>query len=243
MPESEAWLGSLNEELPHIHVEKDNYKIIKVCTRARELLNNIDDTNLEANEILGLVREMHDLDRAATDWRHGPSWTYQTMRRSEVFKDREFSENIPDFVQLHPDVWVAYEWNYHRTARVVLHEQLLDCLSRFDELSTGAEESLLASVRSLQNMSIAIIRSLADEILSTVPQSLGDIDHEGNLLSSSRSITLCKGVGGYFLLWPIKIIKSTRSAEAEQRAAAQAVFERIRECTRMKDVLGETSNI
>ncbi|KAH8879488.1 hypothetical protein GQ53DRAFT_671915 [Thozetella sp. PMI_491] len=243
MPETDAWFDSLDEKLPYVHAEKDNHQIIKVCAKARELLNSICDADLEAGEMLCLVREMHDLDRAATEWRQGPAWAYKTVRLSDTSSHGGSSGSIPGFIQLHPDVWVAYEWNYHRTARVIMHEQLLDCLNRFDELSAEASKDLLASVQALKDMSVAIIKDLVDEVLSTVPQSLGEVDHEGNPLNPRKSIELCQGVGGYLLLWPIKIMKETRSADAKQRAAAQAVFEHIRECTRMKDVLGEISNI
>lgn len=92
---------------------------------------------------------------------------------------------------------------------------------------------------------------LAGEILATVPQSLGDIDSAGNLLGlkerfeeevleEKRSL---QGVGAYFLLWPIKILKSHEFVDEEQREMARGVFERIREVTGMRDRLGEKSCI
>ena len=52
-----------------------------------------------------------------------------------------------------------------------------------------------------------------------------------------------QGVGAYFLLWSIKILKSHEHVNEEQREMARGVFERIREVTGMKKMLGDKSCI
>jgi hypothetical protein len=190
-----------------------------------------------------MVKEIHELDQVTTTWRRGPDWAYKTIHRSEITQDELKVSKFPEFVQLHQDVWIAYEWNYHRTARIILHEHLLECLDRLQCSCPGTERTFSTDLCSLKQSCVTIIWALVDEVLSTVPQSLGDIDHEGNIVENSSGTPKCKGVGGYFLLWPIKIIKVIRSATAEQRSVAQGVFERIRECTGMKSALGELSSI
>lgn len=244
LPESEAWLDLLNEELPPVSIEKENLQISKICERARYLRQNLQDTNLSFSKTLDLIKEMQDLDKVAATWRNGPDWAYKTIPRSNIIHGEDrLAARFPEFIQLHRDVWIAYEWNYHRTARILLHEQLLLCLHRLERSDSelrGANETDLLAFRQL---SVAAVRALADEVLSTVPQSLGDINRDGSISESSSATSKCKGVGGYFLLWPIKIIKRTESATAQQRAIAQGVFERIRECTGMKSTLGELSSI
>ena len=124
-----------------------------------------------------------------------------------------------------------------------MHEHLLECLDRLHNMCNGDQVNLRPALCSFEETSINIIKGLADQVLATVPQSLGEIDFEGNLLDDALGTTSSKAVGGYFLLWPIKIVKSTRSATSEQRAAGEAVFERIRECTGMKTALGDDSKI
>lgn len=237
------WLDSLNEELPYVRIEKDNFEINKICERARKLRKNIGDTGLSAEEILERVKEMLDLDQVATTWRQSPGWAYKTLHRSQITQDELTASKFPEFVQLHRDVWIAYEWNYHRTARIIMHEHLLECLDRLESVYSDAQGAFLTNLYSSRQACITIITALVDEVLSTVPQSLGDIDHEGRLMENSSSTPRCKGVGGYFLLWPIKVTKGTRFATAEQRRAAQGVFERIREYTGMKSALGNLSSI
>ena len=128
LPESEVWLDSLDEAHPHVCIEKENSRINKICLRARNLRKRIDDTDIPAEQTLEMLKEIHELDRTATTWRQGPHRAYKTIRHSEMGQNELSVPKHPDFIQLHRDVWMAYEWNYHRTARIVLHEQLLECL-------------------------------------------------------------------------------------------------------------------
>ena len=185
---------------------------------------------------------MLDLDQVATTWRQGPGWAYKTIHRSELTQDEAIISDLPEFIQLHRDVWIAYEWNYHRTARIILHEHLLECLDRLQSFYSGIQESLPADLCSFKQESNTIIWNLVDEVLSTVPQSLGDIDHQGILTHDSSDSRKCQGVGGYCLLWPMKVVKTIRSATAEQKSVARGVYERIRECTGMKSALGKLSS-
>jgi hypothetical protein len=190
-----------------------------------------------------MMKEINTLDQAATTWRHGPAWAYKTFHRTELTQDKDVLARWPEYIQLHRDVWIAYEWNYHRTARIIMHEHLLECLDRLHNMCNGEQASLRPVLCSFEETSITIIKGLVDEVLSTVPQSLGEIDYEGNLHDNLPGTKSCQGIGGYFLLWSIKVIKSTRSATSQQRAAGEEVFERIRECTGMKTVLGDASKI
>jgi len=72
---------------------------------------------------------------------------------------------------------------------------------------------------------------------------LTDINNDGILLEDGPGTWICTGLGGYFLLWPIRVIKATPYATTEQTALAKNVFERIRYCTGMKSILGDASSI
>ena len=237
---SEEWLDSLNEELPYVRIEKDNSQINKICSRARSLLKSLDNLEGDVYRLLDTIKEMHELDQIATTWRKGPEWAYREIYYSDMDQDWSKVPGFPAYVQLHHDVWIAYEWNYHRTGRMIMHEHLLECLGRLQNSQSGINPLELAST---EQASLDIIWSLANEILSTVPQSLGDIDHQGNLNQSPSSTPKARGVGAYFLLWPIKMIKALKYPTTEQKRIAQVVFERIREYTGMKSALGERSNI
>ncbi|KAI1491550.1 hypothetical protein F5X96DRAFT_678309 [Biscogniauxia mediterranea] len=148
--------------------------------------------------------ELRKLDQEAVSWREGPRWSFKTLAARDLPSTQ--------------DIWMAYGWNYHRTAKIVAHGQVLECINTAlapPDLDNATIETLSA----LLQESTAIIRALADEILSIMPQSLGDIDH------------------------PTKVKETQSSMKTQQRQKSQVVFERIREYTGMKSHLGEMSTI
>ena len=246
LPESAELLSHLNDQVSYVRLEKDALEISKICARGRELTQKLNDEDLQAEEILNLVREMHRLDQSLVSYRQGPEWTFIKVSKADLDGDPEVLARFPEQIELHPDVWNAYEWNYHRTARILMHEQLLACLHRgaVATISTEGPSHEAAIVGPLEEESIRTIQSLADRVLSTVPQMLGDVDHCGCVRSSTAEPPRSRAIGGYFLLWPMKIIKAQQgSATKGQKASALGVFERIREYTGMKSHLGDLSVI
>ncbi|KAH6668940.1 hypothetical protein B0J14DRAFT_657948 [Halenospora varia] len=269
-------VDSLADDLAETKIEKDNYDIGKVCSRARELrvkLSNpldLSSTNDPISGTISIIREMHALDATATSWRSGPKWTYQTLPLSSLILINSSISDLSDInfdywpktIELHHDAWIAYEWNYHRTGRIILHTNLIECLDRLLESSITNPNSDLdlkatetyATLHALRQTSLEKISVLVDSILATVPQSLGDIDNRGYLLGviapendilkgEVEMINGVKAVGAYFLLWSVKVIKGHEHASREQRELARATFERIREISGMKRALGEKSCI
>ncbi|KAF3768092.1 hypothetical protein M406DRAFT_329132 [Cryphonectria parasitica EP155] len=242
----------LNDQMPFVRLERDASRISSLCAKGRALraaLQNLDQEQRGATELLNLVREMQSLDREAVAWRQGPEWSYAVLKTSDLAGDEAVLSTFPDTIHIHPDIWTAYEWDYHHTARVLMHKQLLACLHRAAMLSTGDDEesTCVASLLiPLEAESVAIIRSLVTKVLATVPQMMGDIDHTGHVRRSQSLAPRCRAIGAYFLLWPIKIFKGDLLQDIstdQQRHAAAAIFERVREYTGMKSLLGDESLI
>lgn len=189
---------------------------------------------------------MHTLDGETTKWRRRPEWSFKTIKTSDIVGYQRKNFHLPDFVQIHGDVWMAYEWNYHRTARILLHLQLLTCLTAIESDDAEFLEEETAEVMAWRDTSTFIVRALAEEVLSTVAQTFGDVDNLGRSTAGvyGADAPRCQAIGAYLMLWPAKIIKSEESvATAGQKKAARGVFERIRECTGMKRSLGSLSII
>ncbi|KAF5642003.1 hypothetical protein F25303_6702 [Fusarium sp. NRRL 25303] len=238
LPESQGWLDKLNDDMASVKLEKDGLAINQMCQQANQLLDSIDAGDIEARHLLDLIDEMLRLDQEATHWRKKPEWNFQTRAREEVLENRESNFWLPESIQLHPDLWMAYEWNYHRTARIILHQKLAACLERVNT-ALPSDSRVIARITE----SISTVQSLAGEVLATVPQSFGDIDHLGRWHAGSKTARW-QAVGAYLLLWPMKIIKSQSAVTTgSQKEDAQRVFERIRECTGIKSSLGVLSEI
>lgn len=241
--ETSDWLGQLNDSEAYVRLEKNTHDISETCKRARSLLALISAGGLPTSTLVNMIKELHSLDQAAVSWRQTSQWSFTTLEVSERQDLSPAARGITDRIQLHPDVWMAYEWNYHRTARIIFLQQLLQC-------SKAALEALdLAEVekQTLNNTvteCILTIQWLADEFLATVPQSFGDVNHMGQPHDGKDGPPRCRAIGGYLLLWPTRTAKDEKSATSmEQKERAQRVFERIREYTGMKDLLGDKSAI
>ncbi|KAK7414478.1 poly(A)-specific ribonuclease [Neonectria punicea] len=245
LPESNVWLDTLNEEMSTVRLEKDALEISIMCQRANEIIESLSADTLNFEQFIELFPEVTRLDQQAVLRRDKPEWSFRTLRKSEVLGDQEVISRFPEIIELHRDVWNAYEWCYHRSARIILHQKLLACLDKAKSIS--APQWYIESeamIRDQELASLWTIQTLSDEILATVPQSFGDIDHLGRCLPDPLKPPRCQAIGAYLLLWPMRIIKDPKGKSTpSQQAAAQIVFERIRECTGMKSNLGLLSMI
>ncbi|KUJ20089.1 uncharacterized protein LY89DRAFT_470567 [Mollisia scopiformis] len=238
-----SWLNQLNENEPYVRLEKNADSINDTCKRARTLLTLINAGGLLASTIVEMIQELHILDQSAVSWRQTSEWSFKNLAVSERSDLEPAANGITDTIQLHSDIWMAYEWDYHRAARITFLEQLLKCSKAAldtPDLDVVEEKTLTDTITECTST----IQWLADEILSTVPQSFGDVDHMGRLYDTKNGPPRCRGIGGYLLLWPIKTVKAQLSATTlEQKERGGRVFERIRDYTGMKSTLGDMSII
>ncbi|XXG99392.1 hypothetical protein Hte_005729 [Hypoxylon texense] len=243
LDESEHLFGQLDDTMPYARLEGDAARIGQTCERARNLQEALASGSSSTYEVLEMVHELIELDKEVVSWRQKPEWSYKTLNVSDLPKFDPSVRPLTSTIQLHADIWIAYEWNYHRTARIIAYQQLLNCLNTAIE-NAGTNDIARETLCVLVGKFTDIIRVLADEVLSTVPQSFGDINHLGLLYDPRSGPPRCRGIGGYLLLWPTKIIKSAQFATTqEQKQSGQIVFERIREYTGMKSHLGSLSSI
>jgi hypothetical protein len=243
LPDTTDWLNQLSDQEPFVRLEKNANAISETCKRARLLLDLINAGGLPAPTVVDMIKELHSLDQSAVSWRQTSEWSFQNLTMSERPDLEPVARGITDKIQLHCDIWMAYEWNYHRAARITFLEQLLKCskaaLGTLD-LDTVEEKTLTDTIAKCTST----IQWLADEVLSTVPQFFGDVDHMGRAHDIKDGFPRCHAIGGYLLLWPIRITKVQTSATTpEQKERCCRVFERIRDYTGMKATLGDKSII
>lgn len=243
LPESTEWLDQLNNAEPFVCLEAMTHRINETCKRAQSLLDGINAGGVPASTVVRMIQDLHLLDQTAVSWRQTPHRSFKTLLISDRPDLEAAAGGITSTIQLHSDLWMAYEWNYHRAARVIFLQQLLKCsLAALEapDLDDGMEQILTVTVAEC----ISTIQWLADQALATVPQSFGDVDHMGRPHDGANGPPRCRGIGGYLLLWPIKIIKGPACGTTpEQKERGMRVFERIREYTGMKATLGDKSII
>lgn len=235
------WLNQLNDNELYVRLEKNTNAISDTCKRARMLLDLINVGGLPASTIVGMIKELHSLDQSAVSWRQTSEWSFKSLTVSGRPDLEPAACGITDTIQLHPDIWMAYEWNYHRAARMTFLEQLLKCSKaalETPDLDNVEEKTLTDTIAECTST----VQWLADEVLSTVPQSFGDVNLMGQAHDVKDGPPRCQAIGGYLLLWPIRISKGQLFATTpEQKERAWRVFERIRDYTGMKATLGDKS--
>lgn len=241
IPETTSWLSQLNDNEPYVCLEKNTNEISDTCQRARMLLDLINAGGLPASTTVDMIKELHSLDQTAVSWRQTSEWSFKNLAVSERPDLKLAARGITDTIQLHPDIWMAYEWNYHRAARIIFLEQLLKCSRaalETPDLDDVEEKALTDTIAKYTSM----IQWLADEVLSTVPQTFGDVNHMGRAHDVKDGPPRCRAIGGYLLLWPIKTSKGrTFATTPEQKERAWRVYDRIRDYTGMKATLGDKS--
>ncbi|KAK8080414.1 hypothetical protein PG997_008232 [Apiospora hydei] len=177
LSESTIWLDQLNDRVPFVRMEKDAHEIKQTCERARSLLENaIEDGSVHSVESL---QELYELDQTASSWRQGPQWQFKSVSASELSSGLPFPP-LTRIVELHGDVWKAYELNYHRTARILFHQQLLKVIEAV-LAKPDLPELVVLSLHEMMDRSTTAVCALVESILATVPQSLGDVDHLGHV--------------------------------------------------------------
>ncbi|KAK6853112.1 hypothetical protein PG995_009924 [Apiospora arundinis] len=240
LSESTIWLDQLNDEAPFVRIEKNAHEIKQTCETARSLLESVTKDDIPYPHAIKALRELYELDRTASSWRQGPQWYFRTVSTCDLSLDLSLPL-LTDDIELHSDVWKAYELNYHRTARIVFHQQLLKVLEAV-LAKPDLPESLVLNLHSMMDQSTNVVSALVESVFATVPQSLGDVDRLGHATDARDGIPKCRSIGCYLLLWPIKIIKAPGSAASlEQRDKACSVYERIRDYTGMRSRLGVLS--
>ncbi|PTB35024.1 hypothetical protein M441DRAFT_52466 [Trichoderma asperellum CBS 433.97] len=243
IPETSYLLKELNDSEPSARLEKNADDIGGTCKRARTLLGLIIANRLPASTVVDMIKELHSSDQEAVSWRQTSQWSFTTFTVSERPDLSPAARGITETIQLHSDVWMAYEWNYHRTARIAFLQQLLQCSKAALE-TPDLEEVDRQTLSNTIAECISTVQWLADEFLATVPQSFGDVNHMGLLHDCKDGPPRCRAIGGYLLLWPTRVVKAETSATSvAQKERAWKVFEKIRECTGMKDLLGDKSII
>ncbi|CAK7206193.1 hypothetical protein SEUCBS139899_008979 [Sporothrix eucalyptigena] len=243
LPESTEWLNQLNPAEPSARLEGIAHEISETCERARSLLELINVGGFPAPTVVDMILELRALDQAAVRWRQTPHRSFTEVSLQDRPDLRVAAADVTDKIQLHSDLWMAYEWNYHRAARIIFLQQLLKCSYAALEAPDLDDTDRKTLQRTVAECA-AMVQWLADEVFATVPQSFGDVDQMGHPHDYKNGAPRCRGIGGYLLLWPIKIAKGPEAATTlEQKARGERVFERIREYTGMKAELGDKSII
>lgn len=177
--------------------------------------------------ILDLIKRCQDLNTLLATWRETipEIWKY-TSRSYDLEPDNfdcETSKVYPGNVDVYPDIWVARTWNTYRTTRIFVQAIILRCV-----VWVAGGDTWGQCVGFQVAVALQIIKELVDEICASVPFHLGhctttllrDTVKLGDSLDTNttngQEDMTTKHLGGYFLLWPLCVARSTRVISQEQ---------------------------
>lgn len=145
------------------------------------------------------------LDEKLTTWSKQASGFYEYTKMEAPCPSppsTPFALQTPPSIHLYSSTTMGGLWNQYRCMRILLLECLQRLSSRLRE-STAWEPSPLDTGNSEAIDRIPKeVEDLVDDVCASVPYLLGEVDQEGNLRQPQQK----KAIGGFMLLWPLRLI-------------------------------------
>ena len=186
-----------------------------------------------ARRIQELMEAARNLDQQIAAWalEVPESWDCEIISVCETTMDNpRTAEFYPGPIYEYCDMWVATLWNKYRIGRIFCQSIILNCLERLVQpWKQPATPAFEAATNILQEM--------ADGICSTVPFLLGyDALPESPRSTTSPTLGLDRGsktrsakaIGGYALIWDLKIVHSVIWISKDQREWIRGRLETIK---------------
>lgn len=190
-----------------------------------------DGTLTQPSEIIRCTLNL-DADLVSLLLTAPPAWSYTTVKVPIV--DGQPITNLVwgDNYHVYRNLAVSSMWNNARSARILMHEMILEAVKLLEDSSPANSGFHHSQV--LANQSRDAARRLVDDICASVPFHMGmGIDnnydwngsgHESTVIPPSFEIS---GAGGVALMWPLLIAANCGLASLELRQWITRCLEKI----------------
>ena len=187
------------------------YQVSMLVAKVRAAASSAAD-NLPLEDFLHTFAE---IERQHVQWEQDAMVLigYQKMAWPEKATGSHLS--IYSCYHIYPGIWSTGIWNKHRAARIILHQTFLEVFS-----STMVGGACNSKSRDWSAISLSIIQNMIKDILASIPFSLGDVP-------TSDTTGPPMSIGGYFLVWVLRVVIRCTFASTEQKYAARSILLRI----------------
>ncbi|KAI9740241.1 MAG: hypothetical protein M1834_004819 [Cirrosporium novae-zelandiae] len=217
------WTDKTTGPLPNQRLGAGLFRISEIRARIKQFNSSVEQNRAREIEFLSSIQdEAFMVDIAMSHWRDSasPQWDYETIGGV----DGGGSSHSLGFHHVYTDVHIASLWNFYRASRILLHESFdgVDGISATHVINNHhgpvpvPDSGAIFPCRKL-------VGQLADEILASVPFSLGDIDNVGRTSRPTGSGRL----GAFFLTWPLFVIHTATQVSRDKKLLAQEILRRI----------------
>jgi hypothetical protein len=170
----------------------------------------------------GFLRAFEAIERQYIQWERDAMILIGYQKKECPDKSAGSHPSVHSCYHIYQGPWTTSIWNKHRAARIILHQTFLDVVS---PVTTGSDCNMFHSDNcDWSAVSRSIIQDMINDILASVPFSLGDIP-------TMYTTTSPKSVSGYFLIWSLQVIIRCTFASKEQQNDARSILLRVgRQC-------------
>jgi hypothetical protein len=165
------------------------------------------------------LRDAWNIDAHLRCWDDDAMRTLPYEESSPPSKHRDLFPCQKVEYHAYSNIWSAGQWNKHRAARIILHQKILETLDKTHPTDLDDQPRLSEQTA----LSLSIIYKMVHDVFASVAYSLG--------ATAGSNSSFPKGVGGYFLIWSLKVILRCPFISEEQYFTAKDVLWRVgKEC-------------
>lgn len=228
--EAELIVRDLDDDFPGKQLGGLVCETCHVLARADEILSQNTFDSVSISTLSEIVCSSILLDKRLEAWSNEVSgdYGYASMEALHLpsFAEPPWGSQPGMPIHVYKGSSTATMWNIYRCSRIMLLQYLMKCIAR--NAQCGATDLASPRLFGIKSEAAESISSLCSDVFASVPYLLGEIDQDGNLQQCRHS----KAIGGFLLLWPLRLILFLDVIEPWQKAWI------MRRLTYIKNVLG-----
>ncbi|KYK56066.1 Zn-C6 fungal-type DNA-binding domain protein [Drechmeria coniospora] len=225
------WMNDTVRDRHAAECQRLNIGVGELRAEANRLLTSASWSDEHVQVVLDMIRRCQAHDLACANWSKTlpDSFRWRTVGWEDHVPNGNYlvADVYPGRVDAYPGLWVASVWNMMRCSRIVLASIIVRCV---------AWTSSPVDYRTTPEYATAA-RTCVDtitDIVASVPYQLGWFSKRRHLLDGVKvSSFACgeedspKGLGGYFMTWPLAVIHTQDYTTDSQRTWIRGRFEYI----------------
>ncbi|PHH81230.1 hypothetical protein CDD83_3636 [Cordyceps sp. RAO-2017] len=225
------WMNDTVRDENASECQRLNIIIGEIRAEANQLLTTSTRSSDDIERVIAMIKRCQVHDLACVNWaKNLPAYfRWKTVAWEDHVPNGDYTkaEVYPGRVDAYQDLWVVSVWNMMRCSRIVLASIIVRCaawISAPVDYRTTPEYATAART---------CVDTITD-IIASIPYQLGWFSKRNDLLKCANLSTFgCgeedaqKGLGGYFVTWPLACIHGQDYITDSQRTWVQGRLEYI----------------
>ncbi|RDA82853.1 hypothetical protein CP532_0951 [Ophiocordyceps camponoti-leonardi (nom. inval.)] len=225
------WMNDTVRDEHASECQRLNIIIGEIRAEANRLLTTSTRSSDQVDQVIAMIKRCQAHDQTCAGWADDlpDCFRWKTVAWEDKVPDGDYAraDVYPGRVDAYQDLWISSIWNMMRCSRIVLASIIVRCaawISAPVDYRTTPEYAVAARV---------CVDTITD-IIASIPYQLGWFARRRHLLErANMSAFGCgeedaqKGLGGYFVTWPLACVHGQDYTTDSQRAWVQGRLEFI----------------